>query len=245
MTPRTRRTLALAVTLAIQVAAAGVRPAAQSAAARQHETARDAWQKVPEILTALGVEPGAVVADIGAGDGFLTVRLARAVGRDGHVFAVDIDDRAIERLRARVQRDGLTNVTVTKGDAADPHLRPASLDAAVIINAYHEMVEHRAMLQQLHLALKPGGRLAIVEPVSEQQLNAGREQQVRAHEIAARHVEQEARDAWFRIQQLLDPFTRRGSVTEWLIVAVREAGRATGTAADPPALDPPAPDAAA
>jgi precorrin-6B methylase 2 len=234
---RTRRTLALGFALGALTATTAARPIAQSATARQQETARDAWQKVPAILTAMGVASGAVVADVGAGDGFLTVRLARAVGLAGRVVAVDVDHRAIERLQDRVQRDGLTNVTVTKGDLNDPHLDPSSLDAAVIINAYHEMVDHQPILQHLRSALKPGARLVIVEPVSQKLLKAAREQQVREHEIAARYVEQEARDAGFRIQELLDPFTSRGTVTEWLIVAVPESGSASETAPDPPTFD--------
>jgi ubiquinone/menaquinone biosynthesis C-methylase UbiE len=233
MIVRIRRARALVIALGLVFAVTGARSIAQSASARQHEAAREAWQKVSEILTAMGIAPGAVVADVGAGDGFLTVRLARAVGPAGHVVAVDITDGAIERLRARVQQDGLTNVTVTKGEADDPRLNPASLDAAVIINSYHEMADHRAMLRQLRMALKPGGRLVIIEPISEKRLTAAREQQIKEHEIAARYVEQEARDAGFRVQQLLDPFTTRGNLIEWLIVAVPQGSIASETTPDP------------
>jgi SAM-dependent methyltransferase len=237
MTPRTYRTLVLGIAFGLLVAGTAKRPIAQSATARQQEAAREAWQKVPAILTAMGIASGAVVADVGAGDGFLTARLAGAVGLAGHVVAVDIDDRAIERLRARVQQDGLTNVIVTKGAPNNPHLEPNSLDAAVIVNAYHEMVDHQAMLQHVRNALKPGGRLVIVEPVSQKLLKAARNQQVEDHVIAARYVEQDARDAGFRIQELLDPFTSRGPVTEWLIVAVPEAGSASETPPDSPTSD--------
>jgi len=204
----------------------------------QQETARDAWQKVPEILAALEIGPDAVVADVGAGGGFLTARLARAVGPGGRVFAVDVDVPTVERLRGRVQTDALTNVTVIKGDASDPHLGAASLDAAVIINAYHEMPEHQAMFQHLRAALKPGGRLVIIEPISDKRLTASREQQIPAHEIAARFVEQEAREAGFRIRTLRDPFVNRPDrVAEWLIVAVPDGNFATEIAESPAAAD--------
>jgi precorrin-6B methylase 2 len=184
----------------------------------------------------MAVTRDAVVADVGAGDGFLTARLARAVGPGGHVFAVDVSDRAVERLRARVREDGLTNVTVVKGDASDPRLDAASLDAAVIINSYHEMVDHQAMLRTLREALKPTGRLVIIEPISQKLLNDARERQVRDHEIAARFVEQEARDAGFHIETLQDPFTKRSGVAEWLIVAVPTTNTATlGAATSAPA----------
>src|SRR6266545_3360229 len=216
-----RRELVLVFTLGIVVTSAGGGVQGQSASLRQQESVREAWQKVGEILTAMRIGSGSVVADVGAGDGFLTARLARAVGPAGQVFAVDADDRAIDRLRARVGQEVLTNVTVVKGDAHDPHLDAASLDAAVIVNSYHEMVDHQAMLERLRAALKPGGRLVIVEPIADKLLLDARQRQTDVHEIAARFVEQEARDAGFRIETLHDPFIRRGSdVAEWLIVAV-------------------------
>jgi precorrin-6B methylase 2 len=168
----------------------------------------------------MAVRPGAIVADVGAGGGFFTVRLARAVGPTGRVIAVDVSEPELERLRARLDREGLTNVETVRGDAGDPHLGSASLDAAVIVNAYHEMVDYQAMLHQLRTALKPDGRLVIVEPISEKRRAASREQQVGVHEIAVRFVEQEARDAGFRIQRLQDPFTTRSDVVEWLLVSV-------------------------
>lgn len=232
-----RREVQVVFVLAMLMGVGAGRVAAQSAVARQQDMSREAWQKVPDIFTAMGVVPGAMVADVGAGDGFLTERLARAVGPDGRVFAVDVEERAIERLRGRVQRETLTNVTVIKGDLNDPRLSAGSLDAAVIVNAYHEMAEHQAMLRQLRAALKPGGRLVMVEPISNTRLADTREDQTKQHEIAARFVEQEARDAGFRIQLLQDPFTSRGPVTEWLIVAVPDRDVATESAPVPATVD--------
>jgi precorrin-6B methylase 2 len=249
MSRSARRELVLVFTLGIVVTSAVGRVQGQSASMRQQESAREAWQKVGEILAAMRIGSGSVVADVGAGDGFLTARLARAVGPAGQVFAVDADDRAIERLRARVEQEALTNVTVVKGDAHDPHLDATSLDAVVIVNSYHEMVDHQAMLQRLRAALKPGGRLVIVEPIADKLLLDARERQTNVHEIAARFVEQEAREAGFRIETLHDPFVRRSGgsgsdVVEWLIVAVPMAHMATvetrpALAADEtPAADP-------
>src|SRR5262245_60848743 len=225
MVLRSRWALAVVPTLVVVLATAEPPLQAQTAPARHgQEAGRETWQRVPEIFAAMGIGPGAVVADVGAGDGFLTVRLARAVGAGGQVFAVDVSDRALEQLRARVHDEALTNVTVIKGDPDDPNLGAASLDAAVIINSYHEMVAYPVMLERLRAALKPGGRLVISEFLSEKRIHAGRKQQVGAHEIAAAFVEQEARDAGFRIHTLHDPFVTRSDVREWLIVAVPEAG---------------------
>ena len=220
------RQIGLILTVGLLAAGAGGRVIGQAASPSQQEAARETWQRVPEIFGAMGVAPGAVVADIGAGYGFLTARLARAVGPTGRVFAVDIDDRAVERLRARVVADALTNVTVVKGDINDPHLAAASLDAAVIVNAYHEMVDHQAILRGLRAALKPGGRLIIVEPMSDKRSKSTRDEQTKVHEIAAAFVEQEAREAGFRIRTLQDPFVTRTNYTEWLVVAVPDASPA-------------------
>jgi precorrin-6B methylase 2 len=230
------RDTALVLTIGLLVAGTG-QLKGQSASPRQQETARETWQRVPEIFGAMAVAPGSVVADVGAGDGVLTARLARAVGPTGRVLAVDVDDRAVTRLRARVAEDGLTNVTVVKGEGNDPHLDAASLDAAVIVNAYHEMVDHQAMLQALRAALKPGGRLVIVEPTSEKRARDARDQQTKVHEIAAAFVEQEAREAGFAIRTLQDPFVSRANYTESLVVAVPYASPTTDSAPASPTAD--------
>lgn len=213
--------LVVAIGVSTTAVLAQVLPA-QPSEVRQGEAARESREKVPEIFDAMAVRPGAVVADVGAGGGFLTVRLARAVGSNGRVIAVDVNARVLERLRARVQQEGFTNVEIVKGDVDDPHVPPSSLDAAVIVNSYHEMRDYHAMLHHLRRGLKPDARLVIVEPISEKRRGGSREQQTAAHEIAARFVEEEAREAGFRIQRLQDPFTTRDTDIMWLLVAVPE-----------------------
>jgi predicted methyltransferase len=211
--------LLLSVTMVGRAALAG-----QDADRAREEARREAWQNVPKILEALAVAPGAVVADVGAGDGFFTVRLARAVGPNGRVHAVDIGASTLEKLRKRVAAENLTNVVVTEGSAWDPRLATATLDAALIINSYHEMTEHRAMLTNLRNALKPDGRLVIIEPISAKRRDAPRETQTKNHEIGAEHVQQDAREAGFRVARLEDPFVKRGGTglegddEEWLLV---------------------------
>ena len=180
----------------------------------------------------MGVREGTTVADVGAGDGFFTSRLSRAVGAQGRVFAVDIDDRALERLRRRVQDEPLQNVTVIKGAADDPKLPERSLDAALIVNSYHEMPQHQSMLAALRRALKPEGRLVIVEPVNESRRGRPRADQARDHEIDPEFVLQDARAAGFQVIGLQDPFTIRGAALEWLMaLQLREAP--VGTASWP------------
>lgn len=181
------------------------------------ERRREQWQKVDGIFAEMGVRAGAIVADIGAGDGFFTSRLARAVGASGRVFAVEIDEAAIGRLRKRLQEDGIENVTIVSGAVDDPKLPEATLDAALIVNAYHEMEQHQSILAALRRALKPDGRLVIVEPVTPSRRSRPRADEARSHEIDPEYVLQDARAAGFAVLTLKDPFTRRDSDIEWLI----------------------------
>ena len=200
-----------------------VGPAIVRSTARQstHDQARESWQRVPDVLKAMGVGPGSVVADIGAGPGFFTERLARAVGPRGRVLAVDVNAEALERLRARVQASGLTNVETILGQADNPNLPAGALDAALIVNAYHEMSDTAAMLAHIRAALKPTGRLVIIEPILASRRDAARDVQTRQHEIGAEFVQQDAHAAGFRVVRLEDPFADRPSGdTEYMLVLV-------------------------
>jgi predicted methyltransferase len=195
-------------------------PALACALQSSQEQTREGWQNVPDILEALNVAQGSAVADIGAGRGFFTVRLARAVGPDGHVFAVDISSDDVRRLRERVRDEKLQQVDVIEGETDDPKLSPSSIDAALIVNAYHEMRRHQAMLAGIKRALKPGGRLVIVEPIVERRRRESRSAQESSHEIEPRYVEEDLRQAGFTIVELRDPFTTRDDGdTEWMVIA--------------------------
>jgi ubiquinone/menaquinone biosynthesis C-methylase UbiE len=183
------------------------------------EAKREREQRVEDVFKALGIRPGAVVADVGAGGGFYAVRLARAVGDAGKVYAVDISSSVVQDLRARVERDGLRNVEVVTGAADDPRLPEAAVDAVLIVNAYHEMTEHQSMLEAIRRALKPMGRLVILEPISPSRRTSPRGTQTAKHEIASELVLQDARDAGFTLASLEESFSRysRHGV-EWLMV---------------------------
>jgi len=186
---------------------------------------------VADIFRAMDVRPGATVADIGAGDGFFTSRLATAVGPSGQVVAVDVNDEPLNRLRGRLTEQSISNVTVIKGTATNPRLSAGTLDAALIINASHEMPEHQAMLESIRSALKPAGRLVIVEPISASRRPATRSEQTRDHEIAPEFVMQDVRAADLRIVGLDDP--TRGRVVEWMMT-VMPGGATAVIAANPP-----------
>jgi len=217
--------------------------AAQSCAGGHGESTRETWQKVGEIFEAMQVKPGAVVADVGAGDGFFTTRLSKAVGAEGRVHAVDVAADALGRLRKRVADDALANVTVVEGAGDDPRLPEGSLDAILIVNAYHEMNQHQLMLARMRAALKRGGRLVIVEPIARSRRDSKREDQTRNHEIAADFVRDDARAAGFTEIALHDPFTTRphNKEEEWMLVLTP--APASGQLPSPPASQ--APTAAA
>jgi ubiquinone/menaquinone biosynthesis C-methylase UbiE len=124
---------------------------------------RDAWQKPDEVMDALGIADGATVADLGAGGGWFTIRLARRVGPNGIVYAEDVQPEMIEAITRRVEREGLTNVKPVLGAPTNPRLPETALDAVLIVGVYNEMEDPVALLKNVAAALKPRGRLGIVD----------------------------------------------------------------------------------
>jgi ubiquinone/menaquinone biosynthesis C-methylase UbiE len=124
---------------------------------------REAWQRPEQVMDALGIGDGSVVADLGAGGGWFTVRLARRVGPNGLVFAEDIQPQMIEAIERRVQREGLINVSTVFGSADNPSLPADRLDAALMVDAFYEVENRQALLTHVRMALKPGGRLGIID----------------------------------------------------------------------------------
>jgi ubiquinone/menaquinone biosynthesis C-methylase UbiE len=114
-------------------------------------------------MDALGIADGSAVADLGAGGGWFTIRLAERVGPNGIVYAQDIQRQMIESIERRVKREGLRNVRTVLGTASDPRLPSAALDAVLIVNAYPEIEQPVALLGNLAGSLKPRGRIGIVD----------------------------------------------------------------------------------
>jgi ubiquinone/menaquinone biosynthesis C-methylase UbiE len=167
---------------------------------------RDAWQRPAEVLDALGVREGSVVADVGCGDGYFTFHLARRVGASGRVYAVDIDKEKIAAVRARAMREKWTNVEALVGEADDPKLPAAALDAVLVADTYHEFTKPEAMLAGIQRALKPGGLLAVIDAA----LEAGkpRVSYRDRHRIPEEIVREEAARSGFRFLEERPGFER-------------------------------------
>ena len=127
------------------------------------EASRDDAGEAAQVMALAGVRPGLAVADIGAGSGYLTVRLAPRLGAEGRVYAVDIVPEYLEKLRQRVTAAGLRNVVLVEGAPDDPRLAADAIDLAFLVHMYHEIAAPYALLWHLRPALKPGARVAIVD----------------------------------------------------------------------------------
>ena len=127
------------------------------------EVARDDRNEANTVMDLAKIRPGTTVADIGAGDGYYTIRLATRVGAAGRVLAQDIDHAALDRLGQRVQRERLDNVSIKTGAIDDPRLPANSFDRVFMVHMYHEVAEPYAFLWRLQPALKKGGQIIVVD----------------------------------------------------------------------------------
>jgi ubiquinone/menaquinone biosynthesis C-methylase UbiE len=140
------------------------RPVSQSGSnAFSTEVERDSVNEAKTVMDLADIRAGTTVADIGAGEGYYTVRLAERVGRKGRVLAQDIDAQALTRLAQRVERERLDNVSIKPGAPDDPRLPVASFDRIFMVHMYHEVAEPYAFLWRLRPALRPGGRVIVVD----------------------------------------------------------------------------------
>jgi arsenite methyltransferase len=178
----------------------GVLSAARAAIKRRlyEGFGRDRWQHADEVVGALGLGSGASVADLGAGGGYFTFRLADAVGPTGRVYAVDVDDDLQAYVAAEARSRGATNVETIRGDANDPRL-PVPVDLLFSSDAYHHLANRTAYFAGARRYLRPGGRAAIIDHVP-QGLFAG----WLGHGTAGEVIRREMEEAGFRLTTDLD-----------------------------------------
>ena len=191
-------------------------------------TEERAAERKRRVLEILRLQPGATIADIGCGDGSYTIPLARAVGPTGKLYAVDISATELAKLRVNVAKEKLTNVQIIKGATNNPKLPVGRLDAALIVNAYHEMTAHKAMLRHTLAALKAGGVLLLMDRSATLWESLSRAEQTKHHRLAPRLAKPEVERAGFHIAELRDPFDEippdeNGSARWWLLIARKPA----------------------
>jgi ubiquinone/menaquinone biosynthesis C-methylase UbiE len=124
---------------------------------------RDTEEHPSQVLDALQLHPGEVVADLGAGSGYFTFRMAPKVGETGKVLAVDVQDDMLQTLKQRATTKKITNVQVIKASETDPHLPTGSVDVVLVVDVYHELAYPYEVMQRVRDSLKPDGRVAFVE----------------------------------------------------------------------------------
>lgn len=128
-----------------------------------NEDARDERNEAQVVMDLADIRPGMTVADIGAGEGYYTVRLAERVGVDGRVLAQDISREALDRLGRRVERERLENISIKFGDTDNPQLPSDSFDRIFMVHMYHEVTDPYAFLWNMWPALNAGGQIVVVE----------------------------------------------------------------------------------
>jgi len=122
---------------------------------------RDAWQKPHEVIRALALKTDAIVADIGAGTGYFSMRFAHMLPK-GRVYGVDTEPDMVKYLSERAKREGLKNVTAVAGKPGDPRI-PEKADLVILVDVYHHVADRERYFRQLQGSLKPGGRVAVID----------------------------------------------------------------------------------
>ncbi len=165
------------------------------------EPSREEWQKPEEVIQKLDLKPGQAVADLGAGSGYFTVRLARAVGPSGKVYAVDIEPEMLRFIKRRAKDERLENIQPILADPNDPKLPPASVDLVFICDTLHHISDREKYYPLLVRALKPEGRLVNIDFVKRPTPIPGPPLEMR---IAKEAVIDEVKAAGFRLVQDVD-----------------------------------------
>jgi ubiquinone/menaquinone biosynthesis C-methylase UbiE len=185
---------------------------------------RDGWQRPRELISRLKITAGSKVADIGCHHGYMSFKLAAIVGAGGKVFAVDVEQDKLNKLTEYADANKITNLIAVKGDYDNPHLPDGTLDAVIILDTYHEMDDHDAILVHVKAALKPGGRLLLCEPIAETRRGKSRTEEEGRHELEMNFAIEDLRRAGFNVIEQIDRFIDREKIKGdkmWIVVATK------------------------
>lgn len=183
---------------------------------------RDQWMDVPQLFNWAGLEEGNKVADVGCHEGYLSIRLSKAVGDKGQVWSVDVREDRLETLRSNAMDREITNIKTVKGDYDDPRLPGNSLDVVFVIDTYHEIKEYMTVLSHIKNALKPGGRIVVLEKLKNHAKNKSRSEQASSHTLAPAYVRKELTKAGFKIireERNIGDWENETDKKMWVLVA--------------------------
>jgi len=186
---------------------------------------RDTWQRADDIIDLLKIQEGSTVADIGCHEGYMTIKLSGEVKNKGIVYAVDVEQGKLDLLKKHLAERKMSNVRLVKGDYDNPKLPTNSLDAAIILDTYHEMDDHDKILEHIKASLKNGGRLILCEPIAEARKKLTRAEQEKRHELGINFALDDLKKAGFEIVFQKDPFVDRSKVKGdmmWIVVAQKK-----------------------
>lgn len=172
---------------------------------------RDKKLHINRVMDLLAISPGKVVADIGAGSGWFTVRAARRVTETGRVYAVEINPAAIIYINERAQKEMLPNIKTVLGTADDPRLPPGSVDAVLLLKTYHEVAKPVELLRNLRAALLAGAHVGIID----------REGNGENHGVQKKVVVHEAEEAGYRLVEEHDDLVKDDRMDYFLIFVAK------------------------
>jgi ubiquinone/menaquinone biosynthesis C-methylase UbiE len=161
---------------------------------------REREEEPARAIEALDLRAGMTVADIGAGSGYYTVRMARKVGAEGKVYATDIQVGMLSLLQRRAKQEQITNIVPVLGAADDPKLPPGAIDMALMVDVYHELSAPQAFMRRLRETLKPDGRLVLIEFRKEDPSVPIREE----HKMSVAQVREELAADGYTVDRVID-----------------------------------------
>jgi precorrin-6B methylase 2 len=166
---------------------------------------RESEENPEGALDAIGIKPGMVVADVGAGTGYMSLRMAKRVGPSGKVYSEDVQPEMLRRLRQNATDAKLNNIQTVLGGEADPRLPPNALDLILLVDVYHEFSQPQKMLRKMRESLKPDGRLVLLEYRKEDPSIPIRPE----HKMSVQEVKLEVEAEGFHLDQVLETLPRQ------------------------------------
>jgi precorrin-6B methylase 2 len=161
---------------------------------------REFEEQPSKAISALGIKPGQVIADVGAGSGYYTIRLAKQVGPNGRVYATDIQPEMIVLLQRRLERERIENVELVQATETNPRLPEGRFDVILMVDVYHELSQPQEVLRRLRPALKPDGRLVLIEFRKESAWVPIREE----HKMSVKEARMELEAEGYRFDRVID-----------------------------------------